>query len=158
MGAKIIYGHSQNKTGLGGPTHRHIVPGLFTMAARSIIGNRKREQILNTVLSSYIILLMVKSLYLSTNRIMRKKDRTVFTICFLSIPYYASCAHRELSRYHMSMFLPHLPYSPNLAPSSFHLFGPLKDGLRGIKFGCNEKVNIIRTMGKVSVIGDYAEV
>jgi len=27
--------------------------------------------------------------------------------------------------------LPHPPYSPDLAPSDFHLFGPLKDYLRG---------------------------
>ena len=25
--------------------------------------------------------------------------------------------------------LPYLPYSPDLAPSNFHLFGPLKEGL-----------------------------
>ncbi|KAG8226303.1 hypothetical protein J437_LFUL002742 [Ladona fulva] len=30
--------------------------------------------------------------------------------------------------------LPHPPYSPDLAPSDFHLFGPLKDGLRGEHF------------------------
>lgn len=30
--------------------------------------------------------------------------------------------------------LPHPPYSPDLAPSDFYLFGPLKDFLRGQKF------------------------
>jgi histone-lysine N-methyltransferase SETMAR len=30
--------------------------------------------------------------------------------------------------------LPHPPYSPDLAPSDFFLFGPLKDFLRGQKF------------------------
>jgi hypothetical protein len=30
--------------------------------------------------------------------------------------------------------LPHLPYSPDLAPSDFHLFWPLKDALRGRHF------------------------
>jgi len=30
--------------------------------------------------------------------------------------------------------LPHLPYSPDLAPYDFHLFGPLKDALRGRRF------------------------
>lgn len=30
--------------------------------------------------------------------------------------------------------LPHPPYSPDLAPSDFHMFGPLKDYLRGQKF------------------------
>ena len=31
--------------------------------------------------------------------------------------------------------LPHPPYSPDLAPSDFHLFGVLKDPLRGRHFG-----------------------
>jgi histone-lysine N-methyltransferase SETMAR len=30
--------------------------------------------------------------------------------------------------------LPHPPYSPDLAPSDFHLFGSLKDALRGTHF------------------------
>ena len=30
--------------------------------------------------------------------------------------------------------LPHPPYSPDLAPSDFHMFGPLKDYLRGQQF------------------------
>ena len=29
---------------------------------------------------------------------------------------------------------PHPPYSPDLSPSDFRLFGPLKDGLRGQRF------------------------
>ena len=36
--------------------------------------------------------------------------------------------------------LQHPPYSPDLAPSDFHLFGPLKDLLGGIKFGSDEDV------------------
>lgn len=38
--------------------------------------------------------------------------------------------------------LPHPPYSPDLAPSDFFLFGPLKEALRGKKFGSNEEVKI----------------
>jgi transposase len=30
--------------------------------------------------------------------------------------------------------LPHPPYSPDLAPSDYHLFGKLKDSIRGTKF------------------------
>ena len=30
--------------------------------------------------------------------------------------------------------LSHLPYSPDLTPYDFHLFGPLKDALRGRRF------------------------
>lgn len=36
--------------------------------------------------------------------------------------------------------LPHPPYSPDLAPSDFHLFGPLKEALRGKRFQDNEDV------------------
>jgi len=36
--------------------------------------------------------------------------------------------------------LPHPPYSPDLAPSVFHLFGPLKDALRGTRFEDDESV------------------
>ena len=36
--------------------------------------------------------------------------------------------------------LPHPPYSPDLAPSDFHLFGPLKDSLRGTHFEDDESV------------------
>jgi histone-lysine N-methyltransferase SETMAR len=32
------------------------------------------------------------------------------------------------------MVLPHPPYSPDLAPPDFHLFGSLKDALRGNHF------------------------
>jgi histone-lysine N-methyltransferase SETMAR len=35
-------------------------------------------------------------------------------------------------------FLPHPPYSPDLAPSDFHLFPKLKEHLRGQYFGSDE--------------------
>ena len=34
----------------------------------------------------------------------------------------------------------HPPYSPDLAPSDFHLFGPLKDYLRGQRFKTDAEV------------------
>ena len=34
----------------------------------------------------------------------------------------------------------HPPYSPDLAPSDYHLFGPLKDHLDGMKFDTNDNV------------------
>ena len=40
--------------------------------------------------------------------------------------------------------LQHLPYSPDLAPSDFHLFGPLKESLGGIKFDNNEECSAAR--------------
>jgi hypothetical protein len=36
--------------------------------------------------------------------------------------------------------LPHPPYSSDLAPSDFHLFGALKDVIRGKRFGSNDEV------------------
>ena len=36
--------------------------------------------------------------------------------------------------------LPHPPYSPDLAPSDFHLFGPLKEAHCGIHFKDEEAV------------------
>jgi histone-lysine N-methyltransferase SETMAR len=36
--------------------------------------------------------------------------------------------------------LPHPPYSPDLAPSDFHLFGPLKRHLAGKRFQSDDEV------------------
>jgi len=36
--------------------------------------------------------------------------------------------------------LPHPPHSPDLAPSDFHLLGPLNDALRGTRFEDDESV------------------
>jgi len=42
--------------------------------------------------------------------------------------------------------LPHPPYSPDLALSDFHLFGPLKDALHGTRFEDDESViHAVRT-------------
>ena len=38
--------------------------------------------------------------------------------------------------------LTHLPFSPDLAPSDFHLFNPLKESMRGIHFQTDEEVNV----------------
>ena len=39
--------------------------------------------------------------------------------------------------------VPHPPYSPDLAPSDYHLFGPLKNHLSGTKFSDGEAVKEI---------------
>ena len=39
--------------------------------------------------------------------------------------------------------VPHPPYSPDLAPSDYHLFGPLKNDLLGTKFSDDEAVKEI---------------
>jgi hypothetical protein len=37
--------------------------------------------------------------------------------------------------------LPHPPYSPDLAPSDYHMFGPLKEAMGGKKFHFDEEVH-----------------
>ena len=41
--------------------------------------------------------------------------------------------------------LPHLPYSPDLAPSDFYLFGPLKEFTIGTKFESDDKVKSVES-------------
>ena len=36
--------------------------------------------------------------------------------------------------------IPHPPYLPDLAPPDYHLFGPKKEGLRGIRYRNDYKV------------------
>ena len=36
--------------------------------------------------------------------------------------------------------LPHPPYSPDLAPSDYHLFNPVKEGLRNKHYACDKEV------------------
>ena len=36
--------------------------------------------------------------------------------------------------------LPHPPYSPDLAPSDYHLFGPMKEALRGNRYSTDDEV------------------
>ena len=38
--------------------------------------------------------------------------------------------------------LEHPAYSPDLAPSDFHLFGPLKNALRGRRFAADDEVKV----------------
>jgi len=48
----------------------------------------------------------------------------------------------------------HPAYSPDLAPSDFHLFGPLKNALGGRRFSCDDDVKAavhqwLRTQPKI---------
>lgn len=54
-------------------------------------------------------------------------------------PHTAQKTQETIDKLHWEL-LPHPPYSPDLAPSDFHLFGPLKDYLRGQKFIDNNHV------------------
>jgi len=46
--------------------------------------------------------------------------------------------------------LPHPAYSPDLAPSDFHLFGLLKDALEGKRFRADHEVTILRKDGRTN--------
>jgi hypothetical protein len=39
-----------------------------------------------------------------------------------------------------SELMEHPPCSPHITPSDFHMFGPMKEALRGRRFSSNEKV------------------
>ncbi|GFR60587.1 histone-lysine N-methyltransferase SETMAR [Elysia marginata] len=52
--------------------------------------------------------------------------------------------------------LPHPSYSPDLAPSDYHLFGPMKQGLRGKHCETGEELkNALKTWLKEQLIQFY---
>ena len=59
---------------------------------------------------------------------------------FPSFPPHRACQTVEKIEEMGWELLQHLPYSPDLAPSDFHLFEPLKESLGGIKFENDEDV------------------
>ena len=54
-------------------------------------------------------------------------------------PHVANKTVNKLGKLHWE-FLEHPPYSPDLAPSDFHFFSPLKKFLAGQRFTCDDKV------------------
>jgi len=54
-------------------------------------------------------------------------------------PHTAHTAVATLTDLHFE-YLPNPPYSPDLAPSDFHMFGPLKEAIGGKKFRSDEEV------------------
>ena len=53
--------------------------------------------------------------------------------------------------------VPHPPYSPDLVPSDFHLFGLMKDGLRGQHFRSNDAVVRAVKQWAISAGADFYE-
>ena len=53
-------------------------------------------------------------------------------------PHVAIRTADKLRSFHWES-LDHPPYSPDLVPSDFHVFGPLKEFLAGQRFTCNDK-------------------
>ena len=48
--------------------------------------------------------------------------------------------YRQCNNWASNFFNIHLPYSPELAPSNYHIFGPLKEALRGRRLASDEEV------------------
>ena len=69
------------------------------------------------------------------------------SICFLqdnARPHTAALTMKTLRKLKWDV-LPHPPYSLDLAPSDFHLFGPLKEFLGGKKFqSTDEVINVVQ--------------
>ena len=53
--------------------------------------------------------------------------------------------------------LPHPACSPDLAPSDFHQFGPLKDPLCGRRFGCESELKSARNEVVKTISKDWFE-
>jgi len=63
----------------------------------------------------------------------KRRGRSVRSVCLLhdnACPHTAAVTIATLEEIHREV-LPHLAYSPDLAPSDFYLFGPLKEALAG---------------------------
>ena len=46
--------------------------------------------------------------------------------------------------------LKHPPYSPDLAPSDFHFFGPVKEHLQGQKFADDNEMEVVQSWLKAT--------
>jgi len=59
-------------------------------------------------------------------------------------PHSAALTQEKLSQMYWTV-LEHPPYSPNLSPCDYHMFGPLKEALGGQRFDDDEQVeNFVR--------------
>jgi len=56
-------------------------------------------------------------------------------------PYTSAATRDAIQRLDFSV-LPNPPYSPDLAPSDFHLFPKRKEHLKGQRFSCVEEVSL----------------
>jgi histone-lysine N-methyltransferase SETMAR len=55
------------------------------------------------------------------------------------MPAHSSCDSKENHDLHLE-HIPHPAYSPDLAPSDYHVFGPLKEALSGKKFSMDDEI------------------
>lgn len=69
----------------------------------------------------------------------RKPIRNVIVLHDNARPHTARLTQEKLTQMHWTP-LEHPPYSPDLSPCDYHLFGPLKEDLGGRRFGDNAAV------------------
>ena len=110
--------------------------GLCNLGCTSYIDYLDKRR---TISSEYYIALLVRlKEEMAKKRSQVKKKKVVFhqdnASCYKSMATIA-----KLHELHFEL-LPHPPYSPDLVPSDYWLFGYLKGILKGKRFGSNEEV------------------
>ena len=55
-------------------------------------------------------------------------------------PVHTAATVKEMMRKHKLHSAPHPPYSPDLAPSDFYLFGTLKSRIAGLEFQDSDEI------------------
>jgi histone-lysine N-methyltransferase SETMAR len=71
--------------------------------------------------------------------ICRLLSKTVLLHHDIAQPHAAAATIETIHNLNFEL-LTHTPYSPDLAPSDYHLFGSLKKALQGCRFGSDEEV------------------
>jgi histone-lysine N-methyltransferase SETMAR len=69
----------------------------------------------------------------------RMSDGCLYLLHDNARPHTALATKEKLANLHLNI-VPHPPYSPDLAPSDFYLFSPMKSALKGRNFNCSEDV------------------
>jgi transposase len=83
----------------------------------------------------------LKKLKKRFRRVRYHKDATKVLLYHDNARSHTSLRTREAITKLQWTVLSHPSYSPDLAPSDYHLFGPLKDAIRGKRFEDDEEVN-----------------
>jgi histone-lysine N-methyltransferase SETMAR len=71
----------------------------------------------------------------------RMLDGNLYLLQDNARPHTAQATKAKLSELHLNV-IPHPPYSPDLSPSDYYLFSPLKSALRGKHFTCSNEVEL----------------
>jgi histone-lysine N-methyltransferase SETMAR len=92
-----------------------------------------------TINAQYYSTLLNEKVKLAIRSKRRKRQYSVFFLQDNAHPHTAALTMVTLLKLKWDV-LPHPPYSPDLAPSDYHLFGPMKGVLGGKRFRNNDEV------------------